>query len=186
MDFDKDFIALIKKMVGNQLIKTVIIGTAVNVTDTNCTVQREERPDILDVRLNAIDDDLETYVTVVPKENSNVLVAIIENEKKDAVVITCSEVEKVMWKCGSSSLEFKDGAITFNGGDNDGLVIDAKVASNLTTIKNYILGLQSAIVTALGTIEAVTGTGTLITPFNTTMSAFNMNMVDMKNDKIKH
>ncbi len=79
---------------GKTMIKTVCWGVATEVTETTCTVERNGSPTLYDVLLNAIDDNLESYVTVYPKSGSNVLVAIVENLNTEAVVIKCSEVEK--------------------------------------------------------------------------------------------
>jgi hypothetical protein len=90
--------------------RLIMTGMAKEVTDTSCTVSREGLPDLLEVRLNAIDDDLQSFATIVPKEGSEVLVGIVEGQKAEAVVISCSEVEKVIWKCGDTQLLFdKDG-----------------------------------------------------------------------------
>ena len=122
----------------NYQIKGVVSGTAVNVRDTLCDVEREGAPTIHDVRLNAIDDDLQSYVTVVPKEKSNVLVAVIENLKTEAVVVRCSEVQKVLLKIGTNTAVMNDDGLIFNDGENDGLVKIEDLVKKLNAIEKDI------------------------------------------------
>ena len=117
-------------------IKQILSGTAKEVKETTCTVEREGAPTLLDVRLNAIDDDLQSYVTVYPADGSDVLVAIIEGLKTEAVVIRCSEVQRVKMKIGSETLVFdKDGA-KYNGTPVKGWM--QKVYSDMQTLKTLL------------------------------------------------
>ena len=200
-DIDKALWDLIQSLSKKAVIKTIQVGAAADVTDTTCTVKREGQPDLLGVRLNAIDDNLETYATTVPKTDSSVLVAIIENIKTEAVVISCSEVEKIIWKCGNAKMEFKNDLIqievgtakfqiqndqfTWNNGTNGGMVKITPLNNNFTTLTNYITALVSAISTALTTVDGVAGSVSVGT-FNGTMAALNMNLQNMENTKLKH
>ena len=87
--------------------------------ESTCTVERQDAPSFYDVRLNAIDDDLESCFTVYPAEGSEVLVAIIENMKTEAVVIRCSEVQKVKAKIGTTELEINADGFRFGRGNED-------------------------------------------------------------------
>jgi hypothetical protein len=136
----------IKSQAGKMQIKTVCWGVVTEVTETTCTVERNEAPTLYDVLLNAIDDNLQSYVTVYPKEGSNVLVAIVENLKTEAVIVKCSEVEKVKIKIGEQTLMMDKEGFVFNAGKNDGLVkignmVDwmKKLHSDLQTLKNLLL-----------------------------------------------
>ncbi len=102
-------VKLIEEIHDRRAIKAIITGTATEVTDTSCTLTREEAPELHGVRLNGIDDELESYATIVPKEGSEVLVGIVEGQKTEGVVLRCSEVEKVIWKCGDTALTFSAG-----------------------------------------------------------------------------
>ena len=82
----------------------VVSGIAVDIQEITCTVKREGSPDLIGVRLDAIDDTIENQFTVFPKENSNVIVGIIDGLKTEAVVLRCSEVENIKIKCGGVSL----------------------------------------------------------------------------------
>lgn len=96
------FEAVIKK---NRL-KGIVTGKATDVTDTTCTLIREDAPNKNDVRLNAKDDQLDSFATIVPVEGSEILVGVVEGEATECVVLACSEVEKVIWKSGNTTLQF--------------------------------------------------------------------------------
>ncbi|MEL3904443.1 MAG: hypothetical protein P1P63_04960 [Treponemataceae bacterium] len=140
--FEQTVEEAMKTVMGRHQIKGVVSGVAVNVRDTLCDVEREGAPTIYDVRLNAVDDDLQSFVTIVPAEKSNVLVAVIENLKTEAVVVRCSEIQKVLLKIGANTAVMDDDGFVFNDGDISGLVklpkliewMD-KVYSDLQTLK---------------------------------------------------
>lgn len=117
---DEVFNKLFKSYYDQFAIKTLVIGTAKNVGDKTCTLIRDGQPDLIDVRLQAIDAELPTQFFVKPKENSYVLVGIVENLHTEAVVLATSEIESITIKVGDLSFEMKDGKFKINKG-NDGL-----------------------------------------------------------------
>ncbi len=107
---------VIKKHAANIQIKEVVTGVAKNITETACDIERAANPMIHRARLNAIDDTLESYVTVYPKDGSNVIAGIIEGMKTEAVILRCSEVERVKIKIGEQTfLMDKDGFVFIGG-----------------------------------------------------------------------
>ena len=148
MALDELMLLAMRKIANRQAIKTIVVGTAVNVTDESCTVQRDNAPDLLGVRLNAVAGTLENYATIIPKENAYVLAAIIENQKTEAFIICCSEIEKIKWQCGATVLEF----------DAEGYVIQR----NGESLKAIINDLAAAILQ----LTVTTGTGPSGTPIN--------------------
>lgn len=128
----------------------VITGTAKEVGETTCTVVREDAPDLIDVRLNAIDENLESYMTVYPKENSNVVVGILEGIKTEAVVLRCSEVESVKFKTGENTFVFDSSGFKLNGTE----VIDwiNKAYNDMQTLKTL---LQNAPIAGNGAPAAI-------------------------------
>lgn len=120
--FEQAVEQVVRKYAENLQIKQTLSGVAKDVTDTTCTVVRENAPELFGVRLNAIDDDLKSFVTIIPATGSNVLVGIIENLKTEAIVLRCSEVEKVIMKIGSNTLTFDKNGFVFNDGKNKGIV----------------------------------------------------------------
>lgn len=128
-------------------VKLVCWGVAKDITATSCTVERDGAPTLYDVLLNAVDDDLQSYVTVYPKEGSNVLVAIIENQKTQSVVLRCSEVEKLKVKIGEQTLEIDKDGFVFNKGANNGMVIVKEMVDWMTKIYTDLQTLQKQLTT---------------------------------------
>jgi len=134
----------VKKVASKMQVKQILSGTAIEVGELTCSVEREDSPTLFDVRLNAIDDELESCFTVYPAEGSAVLVAIIENMKTEAVVIRCSEVAKVKVKIGDKTLVTDKDGFVFNDGTN-GMVKLAemvswmqKVSTDMKTLKTLL------------------------------------------------
>ncbi|MDR1459151.1 MAG: hypothetical protein LBI60_02945 [Bacteroidales bacterium] len=139
-------IELVRKGSKNTLPQ-IIWGKATQITETTCTVIREDDPTIEDVLLNAVDDTLQTNYTVYPKEGSMVLVGVIEGLAQMAVVLKCSEVDRIVIKTGNDvtietqtdiSLKSGNGKIEMannsqNLGDILGSLIDTVAGAKLTT-----------------------------------------------------
>lgn len=160
-------------------IKQIISGTVKNVSETTCDVECEDSPTIYAVRLNAIDDQLESFATIYPVEGSNVIIGIIENLKTEAVVLRCSEVEKVKFKIGNQTLLYDKDGFVFNDGTSGLMNIDSvvawmqKVYEDLQTLKSKLFA------------HNVTGNGApLGLLFNPTVP--NPTNSDFEDDNIKH
>lgn len=112
---------------------------------------------------------------------------IIDGTIKSTVGNSYVEIKanSVIAQSGSKSVKVEDSVITLNGTSNEGLVIDAKVLSNLNVLKNYDTVLKGAVSAALATIDLSLGTASA-TAFNTAMSAVPQTFQDMKNPNVKH
>lgn len=121
---------------GKLQVKQVLSGVAMEVRESTCTVERQDAPTLYDVRLNSIDDDLESYFTIYPAEGSQVLVAIIENLKTEAVVIRCSEVQKVKARIGTTILELDADGFRF---DRDEENLQAVLADLIAEVQKIIV-----------------------------------------------
>jgi hypothetical protein len=161
-------------------IRQIISGTATNVGETACDVLRASAPTVYGVRLNAIDDEPGSFVTVYPQEKSNVLVGIIENLKTEAVVLRCSEVEKVKIKIGEQTLLIDKDGFVFNEGKNSGLM-------NIESVTGWMQKVYSDLQTlkALLASHPVAGNGSPLTlTFNPSVP--NPVKGDFEDSKIKH
>lgn len=98
------FSRVMKRQIQASRFIQIVSGIATDITETTCTVKREGSPDLTGVRLDAIDDTIENQVTIYPKNNSPVVVGIMDGLKTEAVVLKCSEVEIMRIKCGGVSL----------------------------------------------------------------------------------
>lgn len=164
---------------GKSQVKTVCWGVAKEITTTTCTVERDGAPTLYDVLLNAIDDDLQSYVTVYPKEGSNVLVAIIENLKTEAVIVKCSEVEEVKVKIGTQTLLIDKEGFIFNDGANKGMVKLVEMVDWMTKIYTDVQTLKGLLLA-----HPVVGNGApLALTFNPTAVAPNLSMFENKEIK---
>ncbi len=132
--FEQAVQTAVKKIVGKMQIRQTIVGIVKNVRETTCDIERENAPTLLDCRLNAIDDNLQSFVTIYPKEGSDVIVGIIENLKTEAVVLRCSEVEKVKLKIGNQTLKIDKDGFVFNDGTLDGLVKIQELTNKLNVL----------------------------------------------------
>jgi hypothetical protein len=108
----------IKKVAKNIVPKSLTVGTAINVTDNKCDVKIDGEPDLLDVRLHAIDDSVDNVFIVKPKEESKVLIGFLDKEEKEAVILQCSEVEKVLIRIGATKVEISEEGVSISKGED--------------------------------------------------------------------
>ncbi len=114
----------------------IITGTAKEVGETTCKVVRDDAPELTGVRLNAIDDALDSYMTVYPKEGSNVIVAIVDGVNTEAVVVRCSEVDRIKCKIEDNILEISNNGVAMNGLELKGWI--SNVYNDMQTLKTLL------------------------------------------------
>lgn len=178
----------VRKIAGKMQLKQVLTGTASEVTETTCTVIREDAPTLHDVRLNAIDDDLQSQFTVYPKDGSHVVVAILEGVKTEAILLRCSEVEKAKIKIGTQTLTMTADGFVFNGGDLGGMVkineLKTQLAKATKRIDDVIAALQNG-VPAAGAADGGAGYKTSVVAYLTAI-VDKESFSNIEDTKIKH
>lgn len=121
-------------------INAIGIGTVKNVSDTRCDIENEFTPKLFDVRLNSVLGELDSYVTIVPKEGSIALYGILEGLEHEAVIIRTSAVEKLIIKTGNTIQEISAAGMKVAGG-----------GESLKTVLNDLIAEIEKIVVVIGT-----------------------------------
>lgn len=97
-----------------------VIGTAINVTEHLCDVTIDNEATLLDVRLHAIDDNsLTSSLIVRPAENSLVVVGFINDDKKQAFIVQCSEIQELIVKLQTTEFRIKPEGYQIKKGEDD-------------------------------------------------------------------
>ena len=96
---------------------SVTLGTVTQVRELDCDVSRQERPELLGVKYHAVVNSLDNYIRITPKQGSQVLCAMIENNESEAVIIAYSEIETVTIKIKDAEFTLQDGKFTVNNKD---------------------------------------------------------------------
>lgn len=104
------FKAAVSSMAKKQAILTT--GTVKQVTGNTCTVNRQNLPDLLDVRLNAIDANLTNKILVKPAVGSKVLCIEIDGSREETAILKYSEIESVLVEVDGAILEVKQGKLS--------------------------------------------------------------------------
>lgn len=120
----------IRKIIEKTLAATITEGTvkSVDKEKRTCDVERDDLPELFDVRLNAMLESGDDVATIYPKEGSRVLVALVEGQPTDAFVLSATDIDevavrigesemvankdKVSAKCGSSEVTVEKGGVT--------------------------------------------------------------------------
>lgn len=153
----------------------VSIGTVkeVNEDEGTCVVEREEMPELHEVRLNAvIDEGITDKFTVIPSVGSYVLVLTL-GEATEGLVVSTSKIDKVMIKTGDVAVEVSAGGIVMNGGKLGGMIDIAKLTDKINSL-----------VTAFNNHSHVVSTGGTANPV--TSKASTLSKGDYEDEKVKH
>lgn len=184
----------IRAMVG-QKTPLLLTGKVKSVNGETCTVSIGDLT-LTDVRLRSVVNGEDSKLLITPADNSYVTIIDLSGELRETEVIGYSQIEAIdIDTSGSININCKgdtnidcDGTVTFNGGDNDGLVKIQKLKDNLDAIKNYLSALKNAIssgLIAVGASTAASGPNGAST-FNGAMTGQTITFKDMENDKVKH
>lgn len=197
------------ELIAGRMIKPgIVTGKAVNVTDLLCDIDRGEgSPIILGARLNAMEEQTDTYCTTVPKEGSWVLAGWIEGTNTEAVVLATTEVEKLICKLGEETtctfqdgslkmqvgnkkLEVTEDAVVMNNGANGSMIIIQMLVNKMNRLENKVnehLGKWNAFCSAyIAGSPTITGApATLSTSNVATISPLTM-VSDIENPDVKH
>ena len=157
--FDELFIQAVRGIINKEMNATITVGKVTKVDGNVCDVDRDNLPELVDVRLNAVQDELESSLTIVPKVGSYVLCGIIEGKEEEAFVISTSEIEKII-------IQFKEGDETFEFSEAGFSVILKNGKFDIKNNQEDLKGIISDLIDTINQLTVTTGTGPSGTPIN--------------------
>lgn len=169
---------LIKSVV-KRYVKTINFEAkvlSVDKTKDTCVIQAEDAPEIEGVKLRSILGDVATKLIVYPKVNSYVIVSLLYNMDAEVYVSQVSEVDEIITNCEQ---------ITYNGGENGGLVKVNELKTQLDKTNDVV----NTIVNSLKNWITVPNDGgaALKTLFNANIGIKVVgDFSGIENEKIKH
>lgn len=113
--------------------RTTTVGKVKSISGDTCVVEREDLPDLEDVRLNAVSGVFEDLMIVYPKIGSEVMALQVENAPEENAVVKYTEIDKVLIKIGGASLEMSAGKFEFKNTKAD---LKELLVETLHTISN--------------------------------------------------
>ncbi len=157
MKLEETFQELIEKIQDKTKLIQCFVGsvTKLDTEEGTATIEREDKPTLYQVRLNAIAGGLTDKFEVLPAEGSKVLCSLVDNNKTEATIIKYSEIESIAATIGGNSFILDKDGFSFNEGKNGGLVIISELVKGLNT-NNQIL---TTFLTALKTPVVEAGLG---------------------------
>jgi hypothetical protein len=111
MGVEEGLLQLFRAFLNEHAIKSHVIGTAVNVGDEYCDVEREGETTIYSVVFHAIEDSVSNKIIIKPKEGSMVICGFLESnnaaEQTTAFIEQCSEIGEVLMQIGNKKYQLK-------------------------------------------------------------------------------
>ncbi len=179
----KDVSIAIKQLANVDDIKIHICKVdSVSGSTCDCTPINGNAP-LKKVRLNSdINSDLGLVVT--PTKDSVIIVC--EINKADSFVSMYSEIESISVKIGSSTLFIKDGEVTINGGDNEGLVKVKELTERLNKVERAFNNFLTEYKLHNHTVSIPNATTLVMTPPSTQMNVMETQQSQLENTKVTH
>lgn len=119
------------------------VGKVTQITGDTCKIEREQLPELIDVRLNAVVGDFKNTFVVYPKLASEVLVLEIENTPSETAIVKYTEIDKVQIKIDQFGFDV----------DSKGLSISNQGENLLTVLNDLIDQLNQILVIQGNTID---------------------------------
>ena len=165
MGAESAFEQAVRRIVEKSIPITVTEGTvkSVDKVKRTCDVERDDLPEIFDVRLAATlepgDDDL----IVFPKEGSRCLVALVEGQPTDAFMLSATDIEEVVLRIGESEMIINKDVIRAKIGTSEfEMGKEGLILKHDESIKDVL----TKIVDAMMAITVTTAQGPSGTPIN--------------------
>jgi hypothetical protein len=122
------------------LIQCTVDSVNTDNDSIDCTPTADGEAELLDVSLRANIDETHTGFIIYPKVGSIVMVGLIEQTASSAVVLMCSEVEKILISIGGTKILIKAGKIYLNADADTGQhgVLGDTLKSDLAAMNDRI------------------------------------------------
>lgn len=159
----------------------VDVGTVkeVDAKEGTCTVERDGKPELHEVRLNAvIDEGVKDFFRVIPAVGSYVMV--LQMGMAEGLVLATSKIERVEIRTGDVTLRMSSAGVVMNGGKLGGLIDIAKLTEKVNGLVEAFNG-HTHQVSTTGSASAQSGTAAVIAS-----KAKKLSRGDYEDEKVKH
>lgn len=173
---------IIRKICSKQISSQVSVGKAVNVNPSarTCDILLNDDITLFDCRLNAVIDSYDNHITILPKENSLVAFLRLEGSSTSCLVISYTEIDRVLIQLQDTKADISSSGIILNDGSLGGLVNISQLTSKLNQLINAFNS-HTHHVSTTGSASAQSG---LAAPISSSFQSFNQS--DYEDTKIKH
>ena len=179
--FEELIETLARRAAGGGMGCRVDVGTVkdVNEQEGTCTVEREGKPEMHEVRLNAvIDERVKDVFRIIPATGSYVMV--LQMGMAEGMVLATSKIERVEIKTGNVTMSLSSAGIVMNGGELGGMIDIGKLTDKVNDLVEAFNG-HTQQVSTTGSASAQSGTAAVIAS-----KAKKLDRGDYENKKVKH
>lgn len=135
----EEFATSLATIIGKNMLRSVKVEKVDNdvITASRADATFTVRPTLLGQK--------DKFLAVYPKVGSTAVIAYVNGDPSTPYIVACTEIDRVAIKIGEATIDVSEDTITFNGGENDGLVIVGKLTERLNKIERDINSLKTAI-----------------------------------------
>lgn len=173
---------IIRKICSQQISSQVSLGKAVNINADNrtCDIVLNDDLTLFDCRLNAVIDSYDNHLTILPKENSFVAFLRLEGLSSSCLVISYTEIDRILVRMNDIQADISSSGIILNGGSLGGLVN----ISQLTAKLNQLIAAFNSHTHQVSTTGSSTAQSGIASPVASSFQPFSQN--DYEDTKIQH
>lgn len=112
---------------------SVSTGKVTKINGSTCTVERENLPTLLDVRLQALEGDFSNHLMIKPKKGSEVVCLSVDGENAETCIVKHTEIESVEIKVEGGIIKLENGKFQFKNDNADLKKLLTELFSELKT-----------------------------------------------------
>lgn len=137
---EEQLVELIRKVMIKNMPVMSSTGIVSNIDEGKrvCDIKVSDEITLFECRLNAIIDNYDSNILIVPKDGSQVAYTLVENQDTNAIVIGYTEIDKVIVKIGSLSVVIEAKSVKIDGGDTGKISILNK-SQNLSKLLSELI-----------------------------------------------
>lgn len=156
MPLEELFQSLLADYFKAHAIATNKIGKAVNVQALTCDVEIDGEATMLEVRLQAVEENATSKMVIKPKEGSLVIVGVLENIKGEGFIVKCSEIEEVLINIETVEFKITAAGVSIKKGANSlkQALLDLANATQAITVTCTAPGTPSSVPLNIAAIQA--------------------------------
>ena len=165
MGAESAFEQAVRKIIEKSTPITITEGTVKSVDKAarTCDVERDDLPELFDVRLTATLEPGDDVATIFPTPGSRGLVALVEGQPTDAFMLSATDIEEVAVRIGESEMAINKDVIRAKIGTSEfEMGKDGLILKHDESIKDVL----TKIVDAMMAITVTTAQGPSGTPIN--------------------
>lgn len=138
-------IELIEKIASNAVKIKFLVAKVDQVDESNFTVDATPingESETFDIKIRVVIDAQEEGIISIPSIGSRILVGMAD--QVNGYLLQCEKIDRLIWKISGFRMEIdNEGNMTFNEGENDGIVKLPELKNQVDKLNNFLTAIKN-------------------------------------------